>query len=153
MDARLKAIDAPSSSTKDFVLSLLHDRVKQVQTFAERCRESLTMVQRSLFPLNTVPSTLGGLFNLYRDARYVRQYVHEQLINGAVIALAFIRVHCPCLDITKICRGLPVSAEGDPDAHMQQHFDVVLRSAENVIWQLEFEEDKELRARGELPPE
>ena len=83
----------------------------------------------------------------------MRQYVHEQLINGAMVAFAFVRVHCPRLDIAKICRGLPQGVNDDPDAHMQPHFDVVRRSTENVIWQLEFEEDKELRARGELPLE
>ena len=107
VDARLKAMDAPSSSTRDFILTLLHDRVKQVQSFAERCREGLSMVQRTLFPLNPASSTLSGLLDWYRHPREVRQYVHEQLINGAVVALAFVRIHCSRLDIAKICRGLP----------------------------------------------
>ena len=111
------------------------------------------MVPRSLFPLNAAPSTLSGLFDLYRDARVVRQYVHEQLINGAMVALDFVRVHRPRLDIAKIGRGLPRGIDDDPNTQMQPHLDVVRRSAENIIWQLEFEEDRELRARGELPPE
>ena len=140
---------APSSSTRDFILSLLHDRVTQVQSFAERCRECLAMVQRTLFPLNPAPSTLSGLLNLYRNPREVRQKVREQLINGAIVALAFVRIHCPNLDIAKICRGLPL--RGDQRANMQWHYDAVRRPAEDVIRQLEWEEDQVLRTRGEIP--
>ena len=153
VDARLKAIDAPSSSTRDFILTLLHDRVKQVQSFVERCHQGLDMVQRTMFPLNPAPSTLGGLLDWYRNPKDVREYVHEQLINGAIVALAFVRVHCPRLDIAKICRGLPSSYGEDPTSNMQPHFDVVRRSAENVIHQMEWEEDQVLQARGEIPPE
>ena len=131
VDARLKAMGAPSSSTRDFILTLLHDRVKQVESFAKRCREGLAMGQRSLFPLNPAPSTLDGLFSWYRNPRQVRQKVREQLINGAIVALAFVRVHCPNLDIAKICRGLPL--RGDQRANMQGHYDTVRRPAEDVI--------------------
>ena len=150
VDARLKAIDAPSSSTRDFILSLLHDRVTQVQSFAERCREGLAMVQRTLFPLNPAPSTLGGLLDWYRNPREVRKYVREQLVNGAIVALSFVRIHCPRLDIAKICRGLPLRDGEDPRSNMQWHYDAVRRPAENVIRQLEWEEDQVLRARGEI---
>ena len=142
-------MDAPSSSTRDFILTLLHDRVKQVESFAERCREGLAMVQRTLFLLNPAPSTLSSLLGWYRNPREVRQYVHEQLINGAVVALAFVRIHCPNLDIAKICRGFPL--RGDQRANMQWHYDAIRRPAEDVIRQLEWEEDQVLRARGEIP--
>ena len=79
----------------------------------------------------------------------MRQKVREQLINGAIVALAFVRVHCPNLDIAKICRGLPL--RGDQRANMQGHYDAVRRPAEDVIRQLEWEEDQVLRARGDIP--
>ena len=145
MNARLKAIDKPSSSTVDFALALLHDRVKQAESFTEWCRSRLAMVQRSLFPLNPVPPTPEGLFSWYRNPRQVRQKVREQLVNGAIVALAFVRVNCPRLDIAKICRGFPQHIS------MQGHFDAVRGPAENVIQQLEWEEDQVLRARGDIP--
>ena len=149
VDARLKALNAPSSSARDLVLALLHDRVKQAESFTEWCRERLAMVQRSLFPLNPAPSTPEGLFSWYRNPRQVRQKVREQLVNGAIVALAFVRVHCPSLDIAKICRGLPL--RGNQRANMQGHYDAVRRPAEDVIQQLEWEEDQVLRARGDIP--
>ena len=78
-------MDAPSSSTRDFALTLLHDRVKQAKSFTEWCREGLAMVQRSLFPLNPAPSTLSGMFSWYRNPREVRQKVREQLINAQLL--------------------------------------------------------------------
>ena len=83
----------------------------------------------------------------------MREYVHEQLINGAIVALAFVRVHCPRLDIAKICHGLPRSYGEDPTSNMQPHFDAVRRSAKNVITLMEWEEDNVLQALGEIPPE
>ena len=103
------------------------------------------MVQRSLFPLNPVPPTPEGLFSWYRNPRQVRQKVREQLVNGAIVALAFVRVNCPSLDIAKICRGFPQRIS------MQGHYDAVRGPAENVIQQLEWEEDQVLRARGDIP--
>ena len=149
VDARLKALNAPSTSARDLVLALLHDRVKQAESFTEWCRERLAMVQRSLFPLNPAPSTPKGLFSWYRNPRQVRQKVREQLVNGAIVALAFVRVHCPNLDIAKICRGLPL--RGNQRVNMQGHYDAVRNPAEDVIRQLEWEEDQVLRARGDIP--
>ena len=136
VDAKLKAIDTPSTSTKDFVL------------FTERCRESLSMIQRTLFPLNPAPSSLAGLLDWYKDATSVKEYVRKQLIGGAMVALAYARIHYPKINLRRIGRGLPACGE-DSRTEMTVHYDAARGPAENIIWQLEMETENLLSAHQE----
>ena len=99
---------------KGHVLALLQDRVGQVGDFVERCRRALTLVHDALFPLNPLPQGLHNLLRHFRKVLRIHQFVRDQLIGGARVALAWVRVHHPRVNLQKIARGLSPTPNGEP---------------------------------------
>ena len=84
------------------VLVQFQDRVEQVHSFFWACRDKLSMVFRTMFPLNPQPNTLSQLFEKFKNLTEVRTLVRSQLVAGAEIALAFVHDADPSLDLTLI---------------------------------------------------
>ena len=73
--------------------------------------------------------------------------MREQLIGGAKVALAFVRVHYPSLDLKVVGWGLPLTPGGRWE--MEAHYEAVLDSAESIIQLVENETDNIRQRRGE----
>ena len=79
-------------------MATLQARVNQVQSFVESCRDALSIVYRAMYPLNIQPSRLSQMLRIFRSPEDMKACVRHQLIGGAKVALAFVRVHNPSLN-------------------------------------------------------
>ena len=64
-----------SDKSKAAMIVQFRDRVEQVHGFFEKCRASLAMVYRTMFPLNPQPETLPALLSKFKSPAKVRLLV------------------------------------------------------------------------------
>ena len=83
----------------------------------------------------------------FRRGRAARLFVREQLIGGAMVALAFTRVHYPEIDLGLIGDG-PVSSDGGARVEMTHHYQAVRGAAEDIIERVENETNRLVRESG-----
>src|SRR5664279_5225549 len=91
--------------TRGFLLATLQDRVAQVRILAESCQSALALVHCAMFPLNEQPRGFGALMRKFRNGEAIKGFVRAQLVAGARVSLAFVRVHHPSLDLEEVGRG------------------------------------------------
>ena len=90
-----------------FSIVQLQDRVSQVSEFVEHCRSALSMVYNTMFPRNPAPKDFAELMGKFSRVADIRKFVKLQLVAGAKLALAWVRVHKPKLDVDVIFQGFP----------------------------------------------
>jgi hypothetical protein len=121
------------------MLLTLHDRLDQVQSLVETFHSTLQRIFRALFPLNDAPNGFFPLLNAFRhDARGVEHFVREQLVGGAKVALAFVRVHHPGIDLEEVAGGFPGTHYGERVA-MEDHYVAAEWPARKIIRKVEQE--------------
>ena len=118
-----------------FTIVQLQDRVSQVKEFVEHCRSALAMVYSTMFPRNPAPQDFAELMGKFRHAIDIHHFVKIQLVAGAKLALAWVRVHKPTLDIDAISRGFP-ARRNRRGVHMARHYAVAHEPVIRIIQQL-----------------
>ena len=100
------------------------------------------MVYSTMFPRNPAPQAFTELMGKFRRAADICNFVKMQLVAGAKLALAWVHVHKPTLDIDAISRGFPArrSKKGVCMAH---HYAIAHKPAIRMIRRL-LEADSEL---------
>ena len=68
----------------------------------EGCRKALWQINRVYFPHNEQPNGLSALLERFRESRALKDAVHAQLVGGANVALAYIRMHRPHLPLNRV---------------------------------------------------
>ena len=111
-------------------MATLQARVNQVQSFVDSCKEALSTVYRAMYPLNTQPSRLCQLLMIFRSLEDMKRCVCHQLIGGAKVALAFVRVHNPSLNFWDLHK-LPSTASNKVDFDL--HYAAVAGVAKRII--------------------
>jgi hypothetical protein len=96
------------------------------------------MVNEELFPLDPAPEGLYKLLLKFRSREKIHKLVRAQLIAGAMVALACVRIHHPHIDLKVIGKGLP-EPPGGGRVDMEPHYEVARRPAEKIIRQTEIE--------------
>lgn len=86
-----------SNRRKGFVLASLQARVDQVKSFVESCSDALMAVRGAMYPLNPPLNRLSQLLRVFKSPEDLKKCVRHQLIGGAKVALAFMRMHNPSL--------------------------------------------------------
>ncbi|PNT67110.1 hypothetical protein BRADI_3g21094v3 [Brachypodium distachyon] len=105
-------------------------------------------IHQAFWPLEEVPQELSKLTRELGQDSVSQELMYRQLVRGAKIALAFVRVQYPRLDLSRISE-LP----GDPgdEIDLRPHFNAVYEQAARIIgWCYWKEED--LIARQRQPP-
>ena len=82
----------------------------------------------------------------FQHGRATRQYVREQMIGGALAALAFTRIHYPEIDLDLIGGGPPFS-DGSARVTILPHYRAERGAAEDVIGLVENETHRLTRER------
>jgi hypothetical protein len=100
--------------SKARVLSLLQDRVAQAGVLAENCRSALAVIHKVMFPLNDQPDGLPTLLERFENGEAIYRFVRRHLHCGAQIALSFVRVHYPEVDM-ELVKTLPPMPSGRTD--------------------------------------
>jgi hypothetical protein len=76
-----------------FNIVQLQDRVSQVSEFVEFRRSVLAMIYNTMFPRNPEPQGFAELVGKFKHAEDIHYFVKIQLVAGAKLALAWVRVH------------------------------------------------------------
>jgi hypothetical protein len=137
-----------SDSNKGDVLALLQDRVAQAGKFLESCRAALALVHQVIFPLNRQPQGLGDLMRRFENGTAVYGFVKKHLFCGAQVALSFVRVRYPEVDMG-VVGTLPETPSGM--TLMTPHYDACRDAARSITETIITESDREReeKARGE----
>jgi hypothetical protein len=93
---------------------MLQDRVSQASSLAESSRAALALVHQVMFPLNNQPEGLSDLLNCFENGEAIYGFVREHLRCGALVALSFVRIHYPEVDM-ELLKRLPSTPSGRVD--------------------------------------
>ena len=124
-----------------YTIVLLQDRVSEVGEFIECCRSALAMVYNTMFPRNPQPEGLAGLMEKFKHVEDIHRFIRNQLVAGAKVALSWVHVHHPRIDLEAVSQGLP-ARRGGTRISMDCHYAVARTPAMRIIRQM-LDEDAE----------
>ena len=87
-------------------------------------------VREAMYPLNTPITRLSQLLKVFSSTDSLKRCVRHQLVGGATIALAFVRVRQPSFPFRDLHK-LPMAA--DNKIELSSHYAAVEESAERII--------------------
>ncbi|PNT74519.1 uncharacterized protein LOC106865465 [Brachypodium distachyon] len=119
-----------SNREKGYILALLQDRVARAVTCLKSCSHCMTEVHHNLFLELPVPVDLKGLIERFCEVAMVRGATHEQLVEGAVLALVFVRLRYPPLNLDFL--HLTTSSVPD-DAQLGPIYDAMEHTARQLV--------------------
>jgi hypothetical protein len=93
---------------------VLQDRSSQAEALAETCRVALAIVHQVMFPLNDQPNGLPTVLRRFENGEVIYRFVHQHLRCGALVALSFVRVHYPEVDM-ELVKRVPSMSSGRTD--------------------------------------
>jgi hypothetical protein len=147
VNAHLHAAQTHANSTADnfwadrskaLKLTILQDRIAQAGVLAETSRNALALVHEAIFPLNNQPEGLPALLDRFENGDAVYSFVREHLRCGALVALSFMRVHYPEIDL-ELLKALSPTPSGRVD--MDPHYAACKDTANCIARQIITESD------------
>jgi hypothetical protein len=125
---------------KEEVLSLLQDRISQAGVLTKTCRSALALVHKVMFPLNDQPDGLPALLRRFKNDEAIYQFVRRHLRYGTQVALSFMRIRYPEVDM-ELVKRLPPTLSGCTD--MTPHYAACHRAPKFIAVQIIDESDRE----------
>jgi hypothetical protein len=119
---------------------VLQDQISQASSLAESSRASLALVHQVMFPLNNQPEGLSDLLNHFENGEAIYGFVREHLQCGVLVALSFVRVHYPEVDM-ELLKRLPQTPSGRVD--MVAHYSAYKGTADYIARQIITESDEQ----------
>ena len=77
------------------------DRTWRAAFLLEGCRKTLWHIHRVYFPHNGQPHELATLLERFREGDALKEVVDAQLVAGANVALAYVRLHRPNVPLAR----------------------------------------------------
>ena len=108
------------------------DRAAQTRVFIERCRKTLSMVYKTMFPRNPQPEEFTGLLEKFKDIQAVQNLVKTQMIAGAKFALIWVKIRHSKIDLDDIVRGV-LSRCSKRRINLDRFIEAVQGPAEQII--------------------
>src|SRR5215217_4114920 len=87
---------------KAVIVVKFEHRAEKVHYYFDKFHAHLTMVWKTLFPLDQAPETLSALFTRFKSPERIRQLVRKELLAGAELAFASVLACHPSLDLRAI---------------------------------------------------
>jgi hypothetical protein len=125
-------------------LTILQDRIAQAGVLAETSRSALALVHEAMFPLNNQPEGLPALLDRFENGDAVYSFAREHLRCGALVALSFVRVHYPEIDLE--LKTLPPTPSGRVD--MDPRYAACKATANCIARQIITESDRQRANQG-----
>jgi hypothetical protein len=97
--------------SKAEAFTVLQDQISQAGALAETCRSALAVVHQVMFPLNDQPDGLPALLTGLENGEAIHHFVRQHLRCGAQVALSFMQVHYPEVDMDLV-KKLPPTPSG-----------------------------------------
>jgi hypothetical protein len=126
--------------SKALKLMILQDRITQAGILAKTSRSALALVHEAMFPLNNQPEVLPALLDRFKNGDAVFSFVREHLRCGALVALSFMRIHYPEIDL-ELLKTLPPTPSGRVD--MELHYAACKATADCIALQIITESDRQ----------
>jgi hypothetical protein len=115
-------------------------RAEKVHYYFDKFHDHLSMVWRTLFPLDQAPKTLSALFTRFKTPERIRLLVRKELLAGAELAFASVLACHPTLDLEAIA---------NTNRSLNQYYDVARNPAYTVISRMEIGVERDLKAPEE----
>jgi hypothetical protein len=131
--------------SKALKLTILQDRIAQARVLAEMSYSALALVHEAMFPLNNQPEGLPALLDRFKNGDAVYSFVREHLHCRALVALSFVRVHYPEIDL-ELLKTLPPTPSGHVD--MDPHYAACKATADCIARQIITESDRQRVNQG-----
>jgi hypothetical protein len=128
-------------------LTVLQDRISQAGALAEMSRAALAIVNQAMFPLNDQPDGLPALLSRFENGEAIYRFICEHLRCGDLVALSFVHVHYPEVDIELVKKLLPTPS-GRVD--MTTHYSACRQAADCIATQIIVESDQQRAGRDPL---
>jgi hypothetical protein len=75
---------------------------EKVHYYFDKYHAHLSMVWKTMFPLDPAPETLSALFNRFKTPTRIRYLVRKELLGGAELALALVLACHQTIDLESI---------------------------------------------------
>jgi hypothetical protein len=98
-----------------------------------------------MFPLNNQPEGLPALPDRFENGNVVYAFVREHLRCAALVALSFVRVHYPEIDL-ELLKALPPTPSGRVD--MDPHYAACKDTTDCIARQIITESDRQRANQG-----
>ena len=132
-----------SNKSEGGVLARMLDRTWRAALLLEGCRRTLMQINRVYFPHNEQPTGLAALLEMYRKGKALKEVVLAQLVGGANVALAYVRMHRPHLPLDRVLDGLPGADDyADTLAAARRMIQQVLSYSEHLVGPLDAPKDE-----------
>ena len=134
-----------SHRPKAVVVAKFEHRAEKVHYYFDKFHAHLSMVWRTLFPLDQAPETLSALFTRFKTPERIRLLVRKELLAGAELAFASVLACHPTLDLEAIA---------NTRRSLDQYYDIARNPAYTIISRMETGIERDLKARedqGKLP--
>ena len=119
------------------------DRTWRAAFLLENCRKTLWHIHRVYFPHNGQPHGLAALLERFREGDALKEIFHAQLVVGANVALAYVRLHRPNLPLERLMGGLPSDTDyADTLAAARQMIEQVQKLSERLVGPLDAPKDE-----------
>ena len=102
-----------------------------------------------MFPLNAQPVGLPALMERFGDGQAIYSFVRQHLICGANVALSFVRVRYPFVDMEAV-GTLPETSLGY--TIMEPHYAACRGASMRIVEQIIEQSDRERLAREQQGP-
>jgi hypothetical protein len=131
--------------SKALKLTILQDRIAQAEILDETSHSALALVHEAMFPLNNQPEGLPALLDRFKNGDAIYSFVREHLRCRALVALSFMRIHYPEIDL-ELLKTLPPTPSGRVD--MDPHYAACKATADCIARQIITESDRQRANQG-----
>lgn len=124
---------------KAVIVEKFEHRAEKVHYYFDKFHAHLTMVWKTLFPLDQAPETLLALFTRFKSPERIRLLVRKELLASAELAFASVLACHPSLDLKAIA---------NTERSLDQYYDVARGPAYTIISRMETGIERDLKAQG-----
>ena len=127
-----------SNQSKAVAMAKFEHRAEKVHYYFNKYHAHLSMVWKTMFPLDQAPETLSALFNRFKTPDRVRLLVRKELLAGAELALASVLACHPTIDLEAIANA---------NKRLDQYYSIARNPAYIIISRMETGVERDLKAR------
>jgi hypothetical protein len=127
-----------SNRSKAIAMAKFEHRVEKVHYYFDKYHAHLSMVWKTMFPLDQAPETLSALFTRFKNHERIRLLVRKELLAGAELALASVLACHPTLDLETIENANRI---------LDQYYYIARLPAYAIISRMETGIERNLKAR------
>jgi hypothetical protein len=113
-------------------------RVEQVHGFFDKCHAHLTMVWRTMFPLDPAPSTLPALMTRLKNPDRIQALIRKELLARAELAFSFVLACYPTLDLESIAKA---------NVELDQYYPIARHPAYIIVSRMEAGTERDLQTQ------